>query len=80
MSKELHSISGMTDPEEFKPEAERVVQELLDSFEYKVFGDEPLDEIIALARDDWEADAEHHAARGHTRPPDDRLAVNFLRH
>lgn len=90
MNQELHSISGITDPDKIKEAAELAVQRRLESFEYKVVGDETLDEVIALAREDWEADAEWREIQRRRRPggqrqeqyrpADDRLAVDFLRH
>lgn len=82
MSEEISTIGGLSDPAENKAAAEQVVQKLLDSFTYEVTGGESLEEIIALARDDWDGDAGFREARGqdYTRAPDDRLAVDFLRH
>ena len=90
MNQELHSISGITDPDKIKEAAELAVQRRLERFECKVVGEETLDEVIALAREDWEADAEWREIQRRRqpggqrqeqyRPADDRLAVDFLRH
>lgn len=74
MGNEINSISGITDVEEIKKKAEEPLQRTLEGFEYKVFGEESLEEIIELAVEDWESDS------GCTQPSEDRLAVDFLRH
>lgn len=76
------------DIDTIKALAESAVQECLESFKYQVFGDETLDEIITLAREDWEADAAWRETQSRYggrrryggRPNDDWLAVDFLRH
>ena len=68
---------------EVKRRAEQVVAQLLAGFEYSVAGDETLAELVALARADWDAHERWREARGRaswTRPSDDRLAIDFLRH
>lgn len=82
MNQEIYTMSGFTDPDEIKVSAELAVQGCLESFEYQVVGTETLDEIIVLAREDWEADAawREMQRRHEGRPNDDRLAVDFLRH
>lgn len=76
---------------QIKDQAEETVAELLDGFVYEVTGDESLQEIIDLARDEWEADSvwrqlqarrhrRSHTDRAEYRPDDDRLAVDYLRH
>lgn len=59
------------------------VDEELEGFELdEVEGDESLEEIIQLAREDWEGDAGWREAKGHSQipPTDNVLAVNYLRH
>lgn len=69
--------------ETIQQKAEQAVNRILAGFEYTVDGDETLEEIIALAREDWDSDEGWRQARGrssYARPPDDKLAVDFLRH
>lgn len=90
MSKEIYSISGITDSDAIKKEANRAVKNCFAGFEYEVFGDESLDEIIEIAKKDWDEDAtmreiqRRNRPRGRRhaqyRPDDDKLAVGFLRH
>lgn len=78
-----HSSERKRRQNEVKRRAEQVVAQLLAGFEYSVVGDETLVEVVDLARADWDGDESWREARGRaswTRPPDDRLAVDFLRH
>jgi len=90
MSKEIHSISGISDPKEIMKEAEHIVKTRLAWFDYVVFAEENLREIIRLARTDWDVDAALRefqrrnrpcgAGQEDVRPDDDLLAVDFLKH
>jgi len=68
MSNEINSISGITDLDEIKRDAEREVESRLSGFEHSVFAEENLRQIIKLAKKDWDDDEAWREMRRRHRP------------